>query len=235
MNQEVGDRHLPRGDQRGGAGEQSAGDEEPRDDFDHPGVPLRPDAQPDVNGRADGPVEDAPRPVCGEEQSVDEAKQAQHGRGLTGQANAETFHHAGHVTVATLRQRVEETSVAPRQVNTYVYRGMQGGVLIYLLLLGAIFAEVIATSLLKSTEGFTRLWPTVVCLIGYAVSFALLAVSISRGMQTDVAYALWSAIGTALIVAIAVLFLGSPISVTKVVGIGLIIAGVVTLNLTGAH
>jgi small multidrug resistance pump len=112
---------------------------------------------------------------------------------------------------------------------------MQGGVLIYLLLLGAIFAEVIATSLLKSTEGFTRLWPTVVCLIGYAVSFALLAVSISRGMQTDVAYALWSAIGTALIVAIAVLFLGSPISVTKVVGIGLIIAGVVTLNLTGAH
>ncbi|WP_406816553.1 DMT family transporter [Mycobacterium sp. M23085] len=105
----------------------------------------------------------------------------------------------------------------------------------FLFLLGAIFAEVIATSLLKSTEGFTRLWPTVACLIGYAVSFALLAVSISRGMQTDVAYALWSAIGTALIVLIAVLFLGSPISVTKVVGVGLIIAGVVTLNLTGAH
>lgn len=105
----------------------------------------------------------------------------------------------------------------------------------YLLLLAAIFAEVIATSLLKSTDGFTRLWPTVVCLAGYAVSFALLAVSISRGMQTDVAYALWSAIGTALIVAIAVLFLGSPISVTKVVGVGLIIAGVVTLNLAGAH
>ena len=80
----------------------------------------------------------------------------------------------------------------------------------YLFLFGAIFAEVVATSLLKSTEGFTRLWPTVVCLVGYAVSFALLAVSISRGMQTDVAYALWSAIGTAAIVFIAVLFLGSP-------------------------
>jgi small multidrug resistance pump len=102
-------------------------------------------------------------------------------------------------------------------------------------LLGAIFSEVAATSLLKSTEGFTRLWPTVICLAGYAVSFALLAVSISRGMQTDVAYALWSAIGTALIVLIAVLFLGSPLSVAKVVGIGLIIAGVVTLNLAGAH
>lgn len=105
----------------------------------------------------------------------------------------------------------------------------------YLFLFFAIFAEVIATSLLKSTEGFTRLWPTVVCLVGYAVSFALLALSISRGMQTDVAYALWSAIGTALIVLIAVLFLGSPISATKIAGVGLIIAGVVTLNLTGAH
>lgn len=105
----------------------------------------------------------------------------------------------------------------------------------YVFLLCAIFAEVIATSLLKSTEGFTRLWPTAICLTGYAISFALLAASISRGMQTDVAYALWSAIGTVLIVLIAVLFLGSTVSVAKVVGVGLIIAGVVTLNLSGAH
>ncbi|BBX66028.1 multidrug resistance protein Mmr [Mycobacterium saskatchewanense] len=105
----------------------------------------------------------------------------------------------------------------------------------YLVLLCAIFAEVAATSLLKSTDGFTRLWPTVLCLVGYAISFALLALSISRGMQTDVAYALWSAIGTAAIVLIAVVFLGSSMSATKVVGIGLLIAGVVTLNLGGAH
>jgi small multidrug resistance pump len=107
--------------------------------------------------------------------------------------------------------------------------------LAYLFLFIAIFAEVAATSLLKSTEGFSRLWPTAVCLLGYAVSFALLALSIARGMQTDVAYALWSAIGTAAIVLIAVLFLGSPMSVAKVVGVGLIIAGVLTLNLGGAH
>lgn len=105
----------------------------------------------------------------------------------------------------------------------------------YLLLFGAIFAEVISTSLLKSTEGFTRLWPTAICLLGYGASFLLLAVSISRGMQTDVAYALWSAIGTAAIVLIAVLFLGSPLSVAKVAGIALIIVGVLTLNLSGAH
>ncbi|OCB63492.1 multidrug transporter [Mycobacterium malmoense] len=116
-----------------------------------------------------------------------------------------------------------------------MYFGPQGGVLTYLFLFCAIFVEVIATSLLKSTDGFTRLWPTVVCLTGYAISFALLALSISRGMQTDVAYALWSAIGTALIVLIAVLFLGSTITVAKVAGIALIIAGVVTLNLSGAH
>jgi small multidrug resistance pump len=113
--------------------------------------------------------------------------------------------------------------------------GVGVSALTYWLLLGAIFAEVVATSLLKSTEGFTRLWPTVTCLVGYAVSFALLALSISRGMRTDVAYALWSAIGTAAIVLIAVLFLGSPVSVAKVVGVALIIAGVVTLNLAGAH
>ncbi|KZS84689.1 MULTISPECIES: DMT family transporter [Mycobacterium] len=105
----------------------------------------------------------------------------------------------------------------------------------YLFLFCAIFAEVVATSLLKSTEGFTRLWPTVVCLAGYAVAFALLALSIARGMQTDVAYALWSAIGTAAIVLIAVLFLGSPVSLAKVLGVGLIIGGVLTLNLAGAH
>jgi small multidrug resistance pump len=59
--------------------------------------------------------------------------------------------------------------------------------------------------------------------------------SISRGMQTDVAYALWSAIGTAAIVFIAVLFLGSPITVAKIVGVGLIVVGVLTLNMAGAH
>ncbi len=74
-----------------------------------------------------------------------------------------------------------------------------------------------------------------VCLVGYSVAFALLALFISRGMQTDVACALWSATGTAAILLIAVLFLDSPMSLAKAVGLGLILAGVVTLNLAGAH
>jgi small multidrug resistance pump len=116
-----------------------------------------------------------------------------------------------------------------------MYNSTQGGIVTYLYLFCAIIAEVVATSLLKSTEGFSRLWPTLGCLGGYAVALALMAVSISRGMHTDVAYALWSAIGTAAIVLIAVLFLGSPVSVAKIAGVGLIVVGVVTLNLAGAH
>jgi len=118
------------------------------------------------------------------------------------------------------------------------YRGISTAIkealLTYALLLGAIFAEVLSTSLLKSTQSFTRLWPSVISLAGYGTSFVLLAAAIARGLQTDVAYALWSAIGTVAIVVIAVVFLGSPISVAKVAGIALIIAGVVTLNLFGA-
>ncbi|MEW2354237.1 multidrug efflux SMR transporter [Spirillospora sp. NPDC029432] len=105
----------------------------------------------------------------------------------------------------------------------------------YLLLIIAIIAEVIATSLLKSTEGFTRLWPSVACLAGYGAAFVLLSQAIARGMQVGVGYALWSALGTTLIVIIGVAFLDEPLSAAKVAGIGLVVAGVVTLNLSGAH
>jgi small multidrug resistance pump len=105
----------------------------------------------------------------------------------------------------------------------------------YLLLGVAIVAEVIATTLLKSTEGFTRLWPTAACLTGYAIAFAFMAMAIGRGMQIDVAYALWSALGTTAIVVIAVLFLCSPVSVAKIIGVVMVICGVITLNLAGAH
>ncbi|MET0415267.1 MAG: multidrug efflux SMR transporter [Actinoplanes sp.] len=104
----------------------------------------------------------------------------------------------------------------------------------YLFLLGAIAAEVIGTSLLKATDGFTRLWPTVGSLAGYALSFVLLSQAV-KGVPVGVAYAMWSALGTAAIVAIGAVFLGEPLTVTKVVGVALIIAGVVTLNLGGAH
>jgi small multidrug resistance pump len=104
----------------------------------------------------------------------------------------------------------------------------------YVFLLGAIGAEVAATSLLKSTDGFTRLWPTVAVLSGYAISFVALSQAV-KGVQVGVAYAVWSALGTAAIVGIGALFLGEPITLVKTIGVSLIIAGVVTLNLGGAH
>ena len=104
----------------------------------------------------------------------------------------------------------------------------------YVFLLGAIAAEVVATAFMKSTEGFTRLWPTVAVLTGYVISFILLAQAV-KGVQVSVADALWSALGAAAIVGIGAAFLGEPITVVKVAGISLIIAGVVTLNIGGAH
>ncbi|MFI7579753.1 DMT family transporter [Kocuria sp. M1N1S27] len=104
----------------------------------------------------------------------------------------------------------------------------------YVFLALAITAEVVGTSLLKYTEGFSRLWPTVGSLAMYGVAFALLAQTL-RTIPVGVAYAMWSGLGTAAIVAIGAAFLGEPLTVTKVVGVSLVIAGVVVLNLGGAH
>ena len=104
----------------------------------------------------------------------------------------------------------------------------------YVFLMIAITAEVAATSMLRATDGFSRLWPTLACLTGYAISFAALAVTV-KDLPVGVVYAVWSALGTAAIVAIGAMFLGEPLTVPKVIGVSLIIAGVVTVNLGGAH
>jgi small multidrug resistance pump len=105
----------------------------------------------------------------------------------------------------------------------------------YLFLLAAIAFEVLGTSLLKATEGFTRLLPTVVCLGSYVAAFAALAWAIKHELPVGIAYAMWSGLGTAAIVAIGVLFLNEPISFQKIAGVVLVIGGVAVLNLGGAH
>jgi small multidrug resistance pump len=105
----------------------------------------------------------------------------------------------------------------------------------YLFLLTAIAFEVLGTSLLKATEGFTRLLPTVVCLGSYVAAFAALAWAIKHELPVGIAYAMWSGLGTAAIVAIGVLFLNEPISFQKIAGVVLVIGGVAVLNLGGAH
>lgn len=105
----------------------------------------------------------------------------------------------------------------------------------YVFLAAAIVFEVVATSLLKMTDGFTRLWPTVASLTGYALAFAGLALAIKKDLPVGFAYAVWAGLGTAAIVAIGVVFLHESVSVQKIVGVLLVIGGVVVLNLGGAH
>ncbi|MGC0416212.1 DMT family transporter [Embleya sp. AB8] len=98
----------------------------------------------------------------------------------------------------------------------------------------AISCEVLATSLLKSTEGFTRVWPTLTCLAGYAGAFYLLTLSL-RQLQVGTAYAIWSGLGTVAIALIGAVFLNEPMTPAKALGMALVIAGVAVLNVGGAH
>jgi small multidrug resistance pump len=104
----------------------------------------------------------------------------------------------------------------------------------YVFLVLAIGSEVFGTSMLKATDGFSRLWPTVACLSGYVLSFVLLSQAVKH-IPIGVAYAMWSGLGTAAIVAIGTVFLGESLNLVKVIGLGLIVGGVVVLNLGGAH
>jgi small multidrug resistance pump len=104
----------------------------------------------------------------------------------------------------------------------------------YLMLAAAIAAEVGGTTALKYSDGFSRLWPSVLTVLGYAVSFVLLAQTL-KTVQVGTAYAIWSGVGTAAIAMIGVAFLGEGMTTVKAAGMALIIIGVVVLNLGGAH
>ncbi|NBE97520.1 multidrug efflux SMR transporter [Nonomuraea sp. KC401] len=105
----------------------------------------------------------------------------------------------------------------------------------WLLLTLAIASEVLATSALKLSNGFTHLGWSVVVAAGYIVSFALLAQALKLHLEVGTAYAVWSGAGTAAIAVIGALFLGETLTPLKIGGILLIIGGVVVLNLAGAH
>ncbi|MEV4245741.1 multidrug efflux SMR transporter [Streptosporangium canum] len=106
----------------------------------------------------------------------------------------------------------------------------------WLILAGAIIAEVVATTALKLSEGFTHKGWALVVVAGYAAAFVLLAQALKMQMEMGTAYAVWAGAGTAAIAAIGVLFLGESLTLAKVAGIVLIIGGVLVLNLAGgAH
>lgn len=100
----------------------------------------------------------------------------------------------------------------------------------WLYLTLAIISEVAGTSALKSSEGFTRLVPSVIVVVGYATSFYFLSLTL-KGIPVGVAYAIWSGAGTALVTLFAWAFMGQKLDAATVIGILLIIAGVLVLNL----
>ncbi|BEH09238.1 MULTISPECIES: DMT family transporter [Geobacter] len=100
----------------------------------------------------------------------------------------------------------------------------------WLYLLVAIISEVAGTSALKSAEGFTRLWPSCVVVVGYASAFYFLSLTL-KSIPVGIAYAIWSGLGTALVAVVAWVFMGQRLDLPAVFGILLIIAGVLVLNL----
>lgn len=105
----------------------------------------------------------------------------------------------------------------------------------WLLLVGAILAEVTATISLRFSEGFTRLVPSVITAIGYGTAFLLLAQTLKQGMPVGVAYGIWAAVGVSLVAVIGALFLGESLTWVQVAGVLLIIGGVMAIELGGAH
>ena len=105
----------------------------------------------------------------------------------------------------------------------------------YLLLGLAIAVEVMATLSLRASEGFSRLLPSIVVLGGYGLSFFLLSLVLQRGMDVAVVYARWSATGIVAIAAIGATFLGERLTSVQILGIALIIAGVLALELGARH
>ncbi|MBN3766884.1 multidrug efflux SMR transporter [Burkholderia sp. Ac-20365] len=100
----------------------------------------------------------------------------------------------------------------------------------YALLAIAIVAEVIATSALRASEGFTRLVPAVVVLLGYGISFYCLSLTL-KSLPVGIVYAIWSGVGIVLITLVAIVMYRQVPDLAAVAGLGLIVAGVVVLNL----
>ena len=101
-------------------------------------------------------------------------------------------------------------------------------------LLAAICSEVIGTTCMKLSQGFTRIVPSVLMGLAYLTSLSMLTFAL-RHIEVSVAYAIWSGVGTLLISAIGVFAFQESFTLTKAISMVLVIAGVVGLNLTTRH
>ncbi|QNK63803.1 EamA family transporter [Pedobacter sp. PAMC26386] len=100
----------------------------------------------------------------------------------------------------------------------------------YIFLFLAIISEIVATTALKASEEFTKLWPSVIVVFGYAIAFYFLSLTL-RKMDLGIAYAIWSGVGIVLVTALGAVFYKQKPDMPAVIGIALIIAGVIVINL----
>lgn len=99
----------------------------------------------------------------------------------------------------------------------------------WIFLLTAIISEVIATSALKSSDGFSRLWPSVLVVLGYGIAFYCLALTL-KVIPMGVAYGIWSGIGIVLITLVGWLLFDQKLDLPALLGIALIASGVIVMN-----
>jgi small multidrug resistance pump len=104
----------------------------------------------------------------------------------------------------------------------------------YLLLALAIAAEVSATVSLKVSDGFSKLGPSIVVVVGYGIAFIALGAVLKMGLPVGVVYAVWAAVGVAAVALIGVLFLREPINLTMISGLVLVVGGVALIELGAA-
>lgn len=100
----------------------------------------------------------------------------------------------------------------------------------YLYLCVAIISEVIATSALNASNGFTRPGPVAIVVVGFGIAFYMLSLTL-RTIPVGLAYAMWSGLGIVLISLVARILFGQKLDVPAMLGMGLIIAGVLVMNL----
>ncbi|MGF6855996.1 DMT family transporter [Paraburkholderia sp. CI3] len=100
----------------------------------------------------------------------------------------------------------------------------------YALLAIAIVAEVIATSAMRASDGFSRLLPSMVVVLGYGIAFYCMSLTL-RSIPVGIVYAIWSGAGIVLITLAALVLYRQVPDVPAIIGLGLIVAGVAVLNL----
>ena len=106
----------------------------------------------------------------------------------------------------------------------------------YIFLSIAIIGEVIATSFLKLTTGDKAVWWAFpVVIVGYAIAFTMLSLSLGKGIPLGIAYAIWAGVGVVLVALISWLVFHEPLSLLQIGGIVLVVAGVTMLELGGKH